>query len=205
MAKSYIAIIIILTFILTSCAPGKFVQLGSGEEGKAHSIFGIVSTPKMVTEQIQAECPGEDCMPGEPGSQVMETISIAVNTMDPSLCEKDLTGNARVRCYTEIAEINNDVSICENIEEQHGKEYCYLQLGRHNPEICKKITGENDRYSCYVLAAKEKSDVMFCENIALESSLLEPCFRSAIKDPELSGKCNELKQGYSEKCLSLFN
>ena len=96
------------------------------------------------------------------------------------------------------------MKICENIEEQHDKEYCYLQLGRHNPEICRKITGENDRYSCYVLAAQEKSNVMLCENIALESSLLEPCLRSAIKEPELSNKCNELKQNYREKCLSIF-
>ncbi|HDI72534.1 MAG TPA: hypothetical protein ENF58_00175 [Candidatus Altiarchaeales archaeon] len=49
---------------------------------------------------------------------------------DATLCEKIQSNNSRRYCYADVAVAKKDPAICENIEDQEMKDWCYSQISK---------------------------------------------------------------------------
>lgn len=99
---------------------------------------------------------------------------------DPSICDKLEETNpiemySRVptrkeRCYSSImhnwdlASNELDLSICDKIQDQGYKDYCY-SLVAVNKQGCDKILTQNTKDICYLDLASSEQDLSICDNI----------------------------------------
>ena len=71
--------------------------------------------------------------------------NIARAKLDVSWCKKSLFQEEN--CYYELAALENDETICENLVKQNVKDGCYFQMAALKKDIslCDKISDENSR------------------------------------------------------------
>lgn len=71
-------------------------------------------------------------------------------------------------CYLYFAESATDLSICEKIYSQFGKDFCYSKISynKREPSICdKKIQSSEIKDTCYYNLASGMIDFSLCEKI----------------------------------------
>lgn len=153
----------------------------------AITIFSIQNS----TNKIPSECVEYS---GDMKSQCI--IGIAQEEDDLSLCEllPDRTEEnqwtsspKKGDCFSQIAMVKKDWTICKNIEEANSD---------------KKI-GSNDKDGCIKLIADIKRDAIICNNIA-QNSVQELCFKSVAfltADKSLCDSAGSLK----EQCVEDVN
>jgi len=76
---------------------------------------------------------------------------LAIKLKNPELCE----GN--VKCYIELANLNHDESICENIGFNQEKYKCLAKVSE-NRAYCNNIEDEIERMNCIGAVPEEVSD-----------------------------------------------
>jgi hypothetical protein len=87
----------------------------------------------------------------------------------------------RYLCYSKVAFLKNDITICEKIKDEFYHDWCYEDIAKvtGDASICEKVShyGQN---SCYLTMAEEKKDVSLCEKIK-DEYIREGCRKSAIQ------------------------
>jgi len=76
---------------------------------------------------------------------------LAIKLKDPELC------GGNINCYIELASINEDESICENIEFDQEKYKCLAKVIK-NRDYCNNIEDEIERMNCIGAVPEEVSD-----------------------------------------------
>ena len=128
---------------------------------------------------------------------------------DPTICD-DINSNEKYGCYSYIAKVRNDTSICNNIKEEfyvylcysdvaiekldsaicgriknvEEKDQCYDALGRAKQEFasCDKIANENKKMWCYISLAETKKDISVCRNVEnIQDNAKDLCYSSVAK------------------------
>ena len=92
-------------------------------------------------------------------------LSLALEYLDPMICEKLTEASARDRCYSDVAGGKNDPDTCKKISTEITRDNCYSSIGMSKGDlsICDKITGY--KYYCYQGVAVKKKDATICEKI----------------------------------------
>ena len=111
------------------------------------------------------------------------------------MCEKAKTGE-RDLCFSQLAENQQDESICKKISEVGLKNSCYEEIAEKKKDevICEKIITQSDRESCYYGVATAKEDEILCGKTG---SNKEYCyFRMAVlkEDSNLCKKAGSHKE-----------
>ena len=72
----------------------------------------------------------------------------------------------REQCYSNVAEIKGDLSICEKISDSDNKDICYANVAvvQDDLAICDMILSD-ERWYCYYFIALNREDVSICETI----------------------------------------
>jgi len=98
---------------------------------------------------------------------------VAVVKKDISICEKILGDtNEREYCYSDIAVAKKDLSICDKIADDDVNDSCYRRVAeaRKDVSICEKIQDQDDREWCYKLVAIAKEDISICDDLFVDAS-----------------------------------
>lgn len=103
-------------------------------------------------------------------------------TEDKEVCEKAVD---KYRC---LAIATRDFSLCTRIDNQWGRDHCYLDLAELLKEasICSNIEEKYDVYpfyhwrdDCYSMLAQQKNDKSICKNI-VDNKLRKECYLDII-------------------------
>jgi len=143
--------------------------------------------------------------------KIVETVK----EKDADGCKKFYSTSRRV-CYGLIAEMNNDISVCERIKEKEYKDRCKLNVKHpkpvcqnlnnkkinlsiggeilndfdYNSALCKKFSSQDSRDSCYGLVALETCNLEVCEKTS-SNTRKEECYIKSAYRYGLAG-CNKL-------------
>lgn len=106
-------------------------------------------------------------------------------------------------CYLQIAVVQNDLEICDLIEESdYNRESCYHEIGklRMDSSLCE---GEGfDSQACYDFIAKATLDLELCKNISVDASgARQRCFAHVYGDLGQLEKCEDGTSSYSDECI----
>lgn len=130
----------------------------------------------------------------------------AIERRDVTFCLQIKDPYSLADCYRQIAAINNNLSICNQIEEEHTlKNRCYAQLAyiRNDPSVCEKRDGQLHQEWCYLWYVRYQPDLTICEKVKVER---ESCyFNIALANRNLE-ICRRI-QNFSRKdgCLWRVN
>jgi hypothetical protein len=93
--------------------------------------------------------------------------------VDPKFCGMINNTWQRGECYSEIAKIRKDGSICDKVESI-GRSFCYA-VATQDLSACEKMDGAT-RDECYHRIALFKTDPSICQNIR-DDFARELCYR----------------------------
>jgi hypothetical protein len=106
----------------------------------------------------------------EEGAQYSQERQIAVSNKDPEICRKMPDFLERARCYHEVAAAGNNPSLCAEIKENGNLEYyCYMNCAVVNNDIkiCDRLDEGSNRTECrntfYMYSAVQKNDFSICD------------------------------------------
>jgi hypothetical protein len=95
-------------------------------------------------------------------------------------CSKMAVDSHKDECYSNVAAITLDISLCEEISGERAKDTCFGEIAKltADSEICERIFKTTRKDSCYMNFVNNK-DYTVCEKID-NSYLKEACF--ALRD-----------------------
>lgn len=161
------------------------------DSNNCFSIYGIDNNFKVIKEQTDTVCFSvdydtffkeadnslyESALSTEKDSfcdhiidaDLRDTCYINIADKAQSLvpCDK-CTNSFKYICYSMIAAIKNDLSICDGIIDIGYKNYCYDEVASSSKEIsiCKKITVPSQRDNCYYNYASTNNDASACNKM----------------------------------------
>jgi len=153
--------------------------------------------------------PEEQLLRCETESDCYEQI-ISEKGYDGSVCAKIVTNlNAKDICYSGVAEVKKDQSVCLNIKDAVKKGDCYASVAaaKGDETLCAEAVKQNKNYnidSCYAAVAASKADLLICDKIK-NSNSKDNCYSSiaAINRDEsiCSQKTSDLRR---DACYSLL-
>jgi len=96
-------------------------------------------------------------------------IKLAIENNDINICEK-LDEYEKYNCYHELAKRNRDVTLCDQIKKWFKNE-CYKDLAKilEDESLCEKLEenqGTNSKSYCFYDLAKIKNDISLCDKIS---------------------------------------
>ncbi|MBW2974756.1 hypothetical protein KY366_03485, partial [Candidatus Woesearchaeota archaeon] len=111
---------------------------------------------------------------------------------------------SRDECYWNIARLNNDVDLCEKIDDNSYKNKCLRDfittIQKHSE--CGKIDDAEHRNKCYVNIAEQKGDSDICDNVD-DADLREKCYFWASEHTEQRNVCNKISDmDMRERCYT---
>lgn len=161
-------------------------------------------------------------------------IELAVDKKDITICDKFLSGSPKMTgcyfqtivknkdlqvnvcsiaqdkndCYATFANINNDISLCDNLSDALLKDRCYqvMLIDNKDYNACNKVNVQNKNLIpiCYAYVAINNDDLKICDR---DSNLRDACYAVVaftkkdlkicenIEDISLKGQCQvEIKE-----------
>ncbi|MBS3127834.1 hypothetical protein J4410_01705, partial [Candidatus Woesearchaeota archaeon] len=121
--------------------------------------------------------------------------TIAYVTGNKSICDNVKSRNAHYICISGVAIATNNETICNDQESFVMKEDCIRNIAaiRHDAELCNKLQQKPAREWCYALVAQATGNKELCNNISKEDTLRRLGCKMALLD----------KQYYRGSCLGL--
>lgn len=91
-------------------------------------------------------------------------MGLAYKRENATIC-KELSQNKKLECYSYIAVLKNDVTICDAIGSQKSQCYSNYAVNKGDITACDKITDLNSKDSCYASYASTVGDITVCNKI----------------------------------------
>jgi len=172
-----ISIALISVLLIVACAPKKEERTWTPES--ATSIAETSNCDQYYGEDISAK---EYCYK-----------QVGVTVRDESACEMITNTIAASDCYRELAEIKQDLTLCEPVQA-NVKDLCYQSVARVSniPEDCLGISEEWDRWKCLEEMGIKNNDVEACT--LSESIPRLKCFSKVASNKEDYTLCDSLSE-----------
>ncbi|NYZ76027.1 hypothetical protein H0N98_02140 [Candidatus Micrarchaeota archaeon] len=102
---------------------------------------------------------------------------LALLKSDVTIC--DAAGTQKNNCYSNYAREKDDVTACDKITETYIKDSCYSQYASKvgDSTVCEKIRTLNPKDSCYSNLASSQCDSSLCNKIA-NNNTKDNCLRN---------------------------
>lgn len=128
-------------------------------------------------------------------------MGLAYKQENATLCKK-LGESRRMECYSAIASLKNDVTLCDGAGSQ--KSYCYSNYATQNGDVtaCDKITDINYKDNCYSQYGSRFGDATVCEMIKISGSK-DNCYMSVASSQCDTSLCAKMSNAnMKEQCTT---
>ncbi len=108
-----------------------------------------------------------------------EILKDAIANLDSGGCEIMKNNLLQETCYGNLADLKNELDLCDNIADPSTKEGCILVVAINtlNTDACSKITNREKSNICLKDIAVNNSNSELCKNIN-EDNLADECYSS---------------------------
>ena len=125
------------------------------------------------------------------------------SSKDNILCEELGDIDEKINCYKELLKEKKEISICndlDSIEELYLQDVCYsnLALIEKNYSICKKYLSSKDKEECYINIVEAKEEAFYCEELP-NRDLITYCYSTFAIHKKDASLCENLKNEKSNR------
>lgn len=144
-------------------------------------LFGIISTFKFLGKPL--------------------TLKIIESGACPALF---FSSSLKDMCYKESALSNNDVSICDKINHQNRRDYCFIYVYEQTnsfPKDCSHIQNDAPRDECIFANATKSKNPDLCNQLKYSARPKEQCIAYSVSGLEDLELCKSIDR-YKSDCVS---
>lgn len=97
-------------------------------------------------------------------------------------------------CYSNVANIKQDPSVCEKIKDNSIKDNCYYRIGiaKQDPSVCDNMENQTEETRCYRDIAIHQKDSSVCDGVQ-DQSMRDWCYQGVAEDTHDPSVCDKMQ------------